>query len=124
MQAPDMAYMEAQSQAFHTLMKSSDLADGMSKLFHYSRNGELVEGFIIRYQGKIYAYINLCPHAYEPIVFGHQSAFNSDKRYIVCREHFAMFNPETGVCVSGPCPIADLVKIEVVEKEDMIYVVL
>ncbi|MFN3386879.1 MAG: Rieske (2Fe-2S) protein [Candidatus Thermochlorobacter sp.] len=116
--------MEAQSQAFHTLMKSSDLADGMSKLFHYSRNGESVEGFIIRYQGKIYAYINLCPHAHEPIIFGHQSAFNSDKRYIVCREHFAMFNPETGVCVSGPCPIADLVKIEVVEKDDMIHVVL
>ncbi len=124
MHTPDAVCMKPSDPAFHTLIKSDELADGMSKLFHYSKNGETIEGFLIRYQGKVYAYINLCPHAYEPIVFGSQSAFNSDKRYIVCREHFAMFNPETGVCVSGPCPIADLVKIDVLEQDGTIFLVL
>jgi nitrite reductase/ring-hydroxylating ferredoxin subunit len=35
-----------------------------------------------------------------------------------------MFNPETGVCVSGPCPIADLVKIDVLEQDGTIFLVL
>lgn len=115
--------MESQIRERIAVTDAADLAEGTSKLFHYQKNGESVEGFLIRHQGKVYAYMNLCPHAYEPIIFGTQCAFNSDKRYIVCREHFAMFNPETGVCVSGPCPIADLIKIEVFEQDGTIYII-
>lgn len=115
--------MEFQHREHIAITNVTDLAEGTSKLFQYRKNGENLEGFLIRHQGKVYAYMNLCPHAYEPIIYGSQCAFNSDKRYIVCREHFAMFNPETGVCVSGPCPIADLIKIEVQEAEGIIYII-
>jgi nitrite reductase/ring-hydroxylating ferredoxin subunit len=104
------------------VMPQLDLHEGTSVMFRFEKHGEALEGFVIRHHGNIYAYLNLCPHASEPIIDGTQSAFNSDKRYIVCREHFAMFNPETGACVSGPCPIADLYRLPVIVQGDMIFI--
>jgi nitrite reductase/ring-hydroxylating ferredoxin subunit len=102
------------------VIAASHLQDGVSHLFHFVKNGEKFEGFLIRHQGVIRAYLNLCPHAGEPLADKNQSAFNSDKRYLLCREHFALFDPETGKCVSGPCPIADLHKLSIIQEGEMI----
>ncbi len=106
------------------IVAASELHEGMSYLFTFVKDDERYEAFVIRFGNQIRAYLNLCPHAGEPIAEKNQSAFNSDKRYLLCREHFALFDPDTGKCVSGPCPIADLHKISITEQEDMICLVL
>ncbi len=106
------------------IIASSELHEGMSHLFTFVKDDERHEAFVIRFKSEIRAYLNLCPHAGEPIAEKNQSAFNSDKRYLLCREHFALFDPETGKCVSGPCPIADLYKIAIVQQDGMICLVL
>ncbi len=106
------------------IIAASELLEGMSHLFTFVKDDERYEAFVIRFENQIRAYLNLCPHAGEPIAEKNQSAFNSDKRYLICREHFALFDPDTGKCVSGPCPIADLYKISIVQQEGMICVVL
>jgi nitrite reductase/ring-hydroxylating ferredoxin subunit len=85
----------------------------MSVIFTFHRQGEKMEGFVIRFNQELHAYINLCPHAAEPIAGDDNSAFNTDRRYLLCREHFALFEPQTGKCVSGPCPIRDLLRLPV-----------
>ncbi len=106
------------------IIAASELHEGMSHLFTFVRDDEPCEAFVIRFGNQVHAYLNLCPHAGEPIAEKNQSAFNSDKRYLICREHFALFDPETGKCVSGPCPIADLHRLSVVQQEEMICLVL
>jgi nitrite reductase/ring-hydroxylating ferredoxin subunit len=106
------------------VVADADLHDGMSHTFRFQRDDETMEGFVIRHNGQIHAYINLCPHAGEPIADGKNSAFNTDKRYLICREHFALFDPETGKCVSGPCPIRDLFRLHAkVENGNVVVVV-
>lgn len=102
------------------IVAASELSEGMSHLFTFVKDDERYEAFVIRFGGQIRAYLNLCPHAGEPIATKNQSAFNSDKRYLLCREHFALFDPDTGKCVSGPCPIADLHKLSIVQQDGMI----
>jgi len=106
------------------IIAASELHEGMSHLFTFVKDDERYEAFVIRFGNQIRAYLNVCPHAGEPIAEKNQSAFNSDKRYLICREHFALFDPETGKCISGPCPIADLYKIAIVQQQDMICLVL
>ena len=44
------------------------------------------------------------PHVPIPLDrFGDDSFHTSDGRYLACHNHGAIFEPETGHCVSGPC---------------------
>ncbi|MDX2129388.1 MAG: Rieske (2Fe-2S) protein [Chloroherpetonaceae bacterium] len=99
-----------------------ELDEGKSILFSIKIGESLREGFLIKHNDEIYAYLNICPHADVPIASEQKGAFTADKRYLICRTHWAMFHPETGVCVSGPCPIADLTRLKVVVDNDIIFV--
>lgn len=62
------------------------------------------QGFVVRWQGKIYAYQNFCPHAGHRLNFKPDGFFNLDKSLLICASHGAVFSPENGECIGGPCP--------------------
>jgi nitrite reductase/ring-hydroxylating ferredoxin subunit len=49
------------------------------------------------------AYVNDCPHLGVPLDSRGGDFFEEDRRYLVCTFHGALFAPETGECVAGPC---------------------
>lgn len=59
--------------------------------------------FVLNWQGEYFAYLNHCPHAGWPLNFLPDGFFNADKTLLQCSNHMAMFRPETGECISGPC---------------------
>jgi nitrite reductase/ring-hydroxylating ferredoxin subunit len=59
---------------------------------------------LVRFEGKIHAYQNRCPHAGHPLNLRPDEFFGADGREIVCRSHGASFDPATGACTGGPCP--------------------
>jgi nitrite reductase/ring-hydroxylating ferredoxin subunit len=67
--------------------------------------------------GGVHGYLNQCPHAGGPLDFEGQ-VLESSGRFLMCARHGAIFEPDTGKCVGGPCRGARLTPLAVHEKAD------
>ncbi|HET8791849.1 MAG TPA: Rieske 2Fe-2S domain-containing protein [Modicisalibacter sp.] len=69
--------------------------------------------FVVRVHGRVFAFENRCPHQgigldYAPNVF-----LEPGGELIQCSMHGALFLPEGGECVSGPCQGQTLIPIAI-----------
>jgi nitrite reductase/ring-hydroxylating ferredoxin subunit len=97
------------------------LAEGESKAFSYERGGRTLEGFLLRLASGIFAYANVCPHWDVDLDLGFGDFYAAELDRIVCKNHGALFMPQTGECVAGPCAGMSLERFEVtVEGEDAV----
>ncbi len=94
------------------------LAEGASLKFSYKERGFPAEGFLIRKNGRLLAYRNRCPHAGSPLDFGDNEFFTDDGRFLLCRAHGALFEPEGGACAAGPCHGRGLEALPVAQRRD------
>jgi nitrite reductase/ring-hydroxylating ferredoxin subunit len=90
--------------------------------FHLSRAGQPVPAFIVSHAGRHYAYVNRCPHAGTPLDQRRGRVWSDDGRLLECGTHGAVFAPETGVCVEGPCPGARLDVLDVARDGEWLVV--
>ena len=81
------------------LCQLDDIRDGGSKEFY--PNGEAL--FAVRRGDNVFVYRNSCPHTGLPLNWAPDQFFNLEKTYIQCSVHAAIFQPDTGYCVAGPC---------------------
>lgn len=72
-----------------------------------------VRGFVVRYQGGIHAYLNRCPHAGHMLNWKPNNFFAPEGSLLICTSHVALFEPNTGQCVIGPCVGRSLRAIEI-----------
>ena len=59
--------------------------------------------FAVRSQGVLHVWRDRCPHAGTPMAWRRHAYMNAAGDRIVCAAHGAQFEPDTGLCVSGPC---------------------
>ncbi len=59
--------------------------------------------FAVKKFGQVYVYVNSCPHIGIPLEFLPDDFLDTDKRYILCSNHGALFEIENGDCIAGPC---------------------
>ena len=60
--------------------------------------------FALQYRGVFHAYRDACPHYGDtPLAWRRDAYLNADGSRIVCAAHGAQFEPDTGLCVVGPC---------------------
>ena len=80
-----------------------DLEEGQARCFRIVMKGRYVSCFLIRFRGQLLAYQNKCRHL--PISLDYDDArfFDSERRYLVCQTHGALYEPSSGLCVDGPC---------------------
>lgn len=65
-------------------------------------------GFVVRRGEAVFGYVDRCPHAGLPLAQVLDQYLTPDAGLIACSWHGAVFEPETGRCVGGPCPGASL----------------
>jgi nitrite reductase/ring-hydroxylating ferredoxin subunit len=105
------------------IAKSSQLGEGRSVAFSYrDEYGLPSDGFAFRYRGNVFAYKNQCRHQPLPLDYGDNEFFTEACDYLLCRNHGALFDPETGKCVDGPCTGASLFQVRVIEEDGEIFV--
>ena len=76
---------------------------GRAASFHFVRAGERMSGFIfVGREGRARAFVNRCPHVPYPLDFGDGEVLDQDGLTIVCANHGARFDPDSGRCVWGP----------------------
>lgn len=102
---------------------SEDLIDaGLGLRFNMPMYGEHATGFVVRYQGKVYAYVNQCAHVPVELDWQQGEFFTATKDYLICATHGAHYVPNTGECVMGPCKGKQLKPMLVEEKDQKIMV--
>ena len=86
----------------------ADLADPGSRGFVLQIGEAFFHGFVVRRAGEVRGYVDRCPHAGFPLAIELDRYLTRDGDLIMCGWHGAVFRPDDGVCVGGPCAGARL----------------
>lgn len=78
-------------------------------------------GFVVRYSGKVHAYLNRCAHVPIELDWAEGKFFESSGLYLMCSTHGAIYVPDSGLCAGGPCKGGRLRPISVREVDGHIY---
>ena len=98
------------------------LQPGQTARFQLARGGKTVNGFVLNHGGVHHAYVNVCPHAGTPLDLWPNEFLTEDGAYLICSTHGAVFAPDTGICVEGPCPGARLARLRIERVGDALVV--
>jgi nitrite reductase/ring-hydroxylating ferredoxin subunit len=111
------------SDAGEVFICSSDaLVDGgVGVRFPVLAFGDEATGFVVRYGGKVYGYLNRCAHIPVELDWFKGEFFESNKLHLMCSTHGAIYAPESGVCTGGPCRGGRLRAIAVRESAEGVY---
>lgn len=86
---------------------------GRAVRFEIRRAGQALPAFAVQFDGQLHAYINVCPHRGTSLDWQPGEVFDESGLYLICATHGALFEPDTGVCVDGPCRGACLNRIAI-----------
>jgi len=84
-------------------------------------HGQPATGFVVRFDGKPYAYLNRCAHVPIELDWKEGDFFESSGLYLMCSTHGAVYEPESGRCAGGPCRGGRLLPIAVVEQDGKVF---
>jgi nitrite reductase/ring-hydroxylating ferredoxin subunit len=68
---------------------------------------------LFRYAGAVRAFLNVCPHQGRPLNWAPDRFLFSPEGLLVCAQHGASFELDTGECVDGPCRGARLRMVKI-----------
>lgn len=94
---------------------------GKGVRFEIQHNGETAAAFVIRHGGVVYGYLNRCRHVPVELDWQEGRFFDGDGDYLICSMHGALYLPDNGYCVAGPCRGLSLQSLAVAEREGRIY---
>ena len=102
--------------------RSEELAEcGLGVRFRVRHFGREEAAFAVRYQGAVRAYFNRCAHVPTELDWNHGDFFDSDRRFLICGTHGAIYAPDSGQCLGGRCAGKGLKPLLVVEREGFVY---
>jgi len=102
----------------HAVCRLEDLAETGARGFLVGEGDWPFRGFVVRPDDTVFAYANVCPHARHPLDMFPDAFLVQDGSLIRCGSHGALFKPETGECVVGPCVGASLLRLDVRYDDD------
>lgn len=111
----DASLLEEGGEGFRFTIRSADVLSLVGSVEH--RLDETLSAFVIRFDGGVHAYLNRCAHVAMELDWQPGQFFTADKTAIICASHDAQYLPDTGECISGPCPAgARLIKLDIKEE--------
>lgn len=97
-----------------------EIEDPGAKLFRFRAGDTIFQGFVVRKDGGVFGYIDRCPHTGIPLeMFGRYLTREGD--LIICSSHGALFKPDTGLCVAGPCEGRSLWRWEIAVRDGLVF---
>lgn len=85
------------------ICRAVDVAEG--KALGCSVPGQRRKVIVLRCRGALHGWLDACPHyeAGTPMAWKKNEYLNGAGTHLACHAHGALFDPETGECVSGAC---------------------
>jgi len=108
---------------WYSLCAPEELPDPGSRGFTID-TGEArpVSLFVVRKQAVLAAYLNSCPHTGAPLEWLPDQFLDIDGSFIECAIHGALFRPEDGVCLRGPCVGKSLTALPLQQRGGRLWV--
>ena len=98
----------------------SRISDGAARNFVLQTRAGRFHGFVVRRGEAVWGYVDRCPHMGLPLAQVLDQYLTPDGSLIACSWHAALFDPETGACVGGPCRGARLTPWPVTVRDGQI----
>lgn len=99
----------------------AELANPGSREFQLPGSGPDSSGFVVRHGAAVHAYLNRCPHLGLGLNWSPHQFLDTAGELIQCATHGALFRPQDGHCVRGPCAGQALQALPVVIEEGVIW---
>lgn len=100
----------------------NELQDGGDAIVFDIDKENFLNGFVIKYQGELFAYRNQCPHNGSQLDWTPGKVFDETGEWLVCATHGAIFHPQNGRCAAGPCVNQRLISLPVRLQDEQILV--
>jgi len=108
--------------ALRLICASHELVDaGLGFRFTVTRYGREIPAFAIRFNGKVFGYLNECGHVPTQLDWLPGEFFDDSKLYLICSVHGALYAPESGRCLGGRCQGKGLKPLKLREIESAIF---
>jgi nitrite reductase/ring-hydroxylating ferredoxin subunit len=100
----DRQRMEEESRVGgRVIAKVDEVRPGSVKKFWLICQKYRIDAFLVNDRGNFFAYVNRCRHMATPLDFVRDEFFSDDHRHLMCYTHGALYEPDTGLCIAGPC---------------------
>jgi len=103
------------------LCAEGEIKEGEGRGFVFGGGTEREAIFVIRWKGALHAYRNSCPHVGTPLDWPENRFFDADGEYLMCGTHGAVFRPEDGHCIDGPCQGRALARVTISVEDAAIF---
>jgi len=104
------------------ICESQDLTEsGKGIRFTVNHEGLETPAFVVRINGHANGYLNRCAHVPVELDWMEGEFFDDSGVYFVCSTHGAIYHPESGLCVGGPCSGKSLIKLTMDERDGKVY---
>lgn len=100
-----------------------NLAERSCKEFILKNDGGEKDAFLIFFEQRCYAYENSCPHTGVNLNWQKERFFSFDGGFLQCSLHGALFKPDSGMCLRGPCQGDNLKPISLTIEDGTVYTV-
>ncbi len=101
---------------------SAELVDGgHGARFEVDWLGRREAAFVVRFNGSVFAYLNRCGHVPAELDWNAGEFFDQARLYLICATHGALYDPVTGVCLSGRCAGRGLEALHVTEHGGNVF---
>ena len=85
------------------LCRFEELADPGAQGFCFQIGEDVFRGFVVRRGALVSGWLDRCPHLGLPLTLGDDRYLTLGGEHILCCSHGALFRPEDGFCIAGPC---------------------
>jgi nitrite reductase/ring-hydroxylating ferredoxin subunit len=129
MQTPLTTSNPPEDALWQTLSGAKTLQDGgagirfevLSPAPYNTQQALPLPAFAIKHAGQVHAYLNQCAHVAMEMDWQVGQFFDFDAQYLMCATHGALYEPETGLCIAGPCIGKSLKPIPIVFYDNTLY---
>ena len=103
------------------LCKLDDIPDGQARGFCVEGPSLAQRLIVYRQSDSVLGYVDVCPHTSSRLDPGRNTFMDDAGEHIRCSIHGALFRPNTGECIDGPCFGDKLTPAPITIKDNDVY---
>jgi len=97
--------------------KTEDIGEESAREFMVGEQSVIV----VKFDGQFHAYLNWCPHLGIELNFMPDQFMDGDNQFLMCANHGALFDIDSGDCLSGPCSGDKLIPVPLEVRGDEVW---
>jgi nitrite reductase/ring-hydroxylating ferredoxin subunit len=105
-----------------SLCRIDEIPDGDGKELVFGKSTLAFRMFVVRRGDSVWGYVNRCPHVSLTLNLFPNRFTRPGGDWIVCANHGAVFEIETGHCLAGPCAGESLSPIPLTLREGSVFI--